>query len=378
MDAEEEPVSLGPSVVTSKEHVHRKLLETIYEAPKHSRDGTEQFTSIRKYKRFIDFTEAPSAAKKWKRTQKALRLASTRRVAPDADPCEEHVNGDTSGFSRPMRHSTRHKQEVVHSVQNSLVVSSCRRRPSVPRRKASQQDEQVVHTNNLRSACQPELLGSSLASGFKRDTSVQVIILENGDMTVEEGATVELPYEIPACGEHVDCSVLSTGVVDNSMQVDIQSSAVQRLMTADTRVCEEQSTDENSGTFGEHERWSQLRDGAYGDCADDIARQAVSECDIVARSGIVGDTDHVDHITQLRPLTETVKRRKRKVEPAVEDDIVGVVGDLSTIVETACFLRDVSSSVADHCSAVDCDTVDAAEVVCRVIEKVSSELSEEK
>ncbi|XP_064457977.1 uncharacterized protein LOC135368538 isoform X2 [Ornithodoros turicata] len=327
--SEEEPAAMEPTVTSGKQHVQCKLLETIYEDPKCSKDGTEQFTSIRKYKRFIDFSEAPNNAKRWKRTQKAFKLASSRRSTAVAEPSSEI--SDIAASSRPTRNCTRHRLPAA-SARIDLVSSGCRKRPSGAQTKLPPSSVAVCDTQQHRYLTEH-------TGGSQQDTSLQIVVLENGDVPIEECATIEIPFD----GLH-------GGGSRNGMLVAAVQSA--------------------------SEQWSQFQDNIEEDvrecvkCVLKIVVPDTEECD----RDMGNSTDSTSYVPQPRQLPEVQpETRATRKESGEENEVINTVGDLAAIVETTCFLCDVSSNVADHCADVNCDTIQVAQVVREVVEVISSE-----
>lgn len=328
---EEDPAATDLTTNRSKKHVQCKLLETIYEDPKCTKDGKEQYTSVRKYKRFIDFNEAPNHAKRWKRTQKAFKLASSRRVTPVDEP-----NGDisdTAASTRPTRNCTRHR---IPNTTIDLVSSNCRKRklsssgiavcdPAKPHHVTQQQPHQTT----------------------RQEASVQIVVLENGGVPIEECATVEVPAEGSQNGM-VDGTVLTNNCVESDRTIQTVE-----------------------GTVSTGEWLSPFQDSVEDDvkkcmkCVLDTVVPHFGEPECITENKM----DSTSYMSQPRHIQQT------EIATAAqhESDIANVVSDLATVVETTHFLRDMSSTVADHVADISRDNIEVVQVVYEVVEVVSSE-----
>lgn len=168
-----------------------RLLETIYEDPKESTDGRAQFTSVRRYKRFIDFTAGPTASKKWKRSQKARKLANVRLV--HALEAQAHYPPDRSddvcSSLRPVRKT---RVRAPSSPEDKLISQS--NAQTSPRRYCSSAAAGFVCAaggNDSRSLSWHA--NSHVApGGFSLPDT---FVVSSADLVVEEAATVELPLE---------------------------------------------------------------------------------------------------------------------------------------------------------------------------------------
>lgn len=167
-----------------------KLLETIYENPKLRTDGLKQFTSVRKYKRFIDFTAGPTATKKWKRSQKARKLASSRLV--HAFRASDHCD-DLQHSLRSVRNA-RARMPPPYENRISKESSESRTGPQ-DRCKTAAASARVCETNN-----------GSASHGWPNESHVvpvcagnselpETFVVSSTDLIVEEAATVELPLD---------------------------------------------------------------------------------------------------------------------------------------------------------------------------------------
>lgn len=166
-----------------------KLLETIYEHPKLSTNGRKQFTSVRKYKRFIDFTAGPTATKKWKRSQKARKLASTRLVHAfqASDPCD-----DPQHSLRPMRNVRARMPPLYESRSFSQGCSEPRTRPQGVFKAAVAASGRVCETGD--GSARHEWHEPRVVSVCTGNLELpETFVVSSTDLIVEEAATVELP-----------------------------------------------------------------------------------------------------------------------------------------------------------------------------------------
>lgn len=170
-----------------------RLLETIYEDPKESTDGRAQFTSVRRYKRFIDFTAGPTASKKWKRSQKARKLANVRLV--HALGAQAHYSDQSDDVGSTLRPVRRTRVRTLSSPENKVISKS-------------------NGQTNPRSYCSPAAAGFVCMVGGNDNRSHRwhakphvtpacsrgfalpdTFVVSSTDLVVEEAATVELPLE---------------------------------------------------------------------------------------------------------------------------------------------------------------------------------------
>ncbi|XP_037520419.1 uncharacterized protein LOC119397054 [Rhipicephalus sanguineus] len=170
-----------------------KLLETIYENPKLSTNGRKQFTSIRKYKRFIDFTVGPTATKKWKRSQKARKLASSRLV--HAFGTSNHYD-DPQHSLRPVRNARARTPPSYENRSISQECSEVRTRPlGVFKTAVAAASGRVCETDDesARHECHDEPRVVPVCTGtFELP---ETFVVSSTDLIVEEAATVELPLD---------------------------------------------------------------------------------------------------------------------------------------------------------------------------------------
>ncbi|CAN7992993.1 unnamed protein product [Ixodes hexagonus] len=213
MDAgEHAAVALTPAGF-SKASTQCKLLETIFEDPKHGADGKERFTSVRKYKRFIDFTAGPTASKKWKRSQKARKLAVFRQSPSfqhqghrEAFECTQDISTKptqrktrtrtpTSTYHNGADYSSRDREQACYNGDTNGVYATadCMH--------TSSQSELGKQARCNNGSFQPDL-SSGLPDTF---------IVSSRDLFVEEAATVELPLECASNGSaSIDMEVRSS------------------------------------------------------------------------------------------------------------------------------------------------------------------------
>lgn len=201
-----------------------RLLETIYEDPKESTDGRAQFTSVRRYKRFIDFTAGPTASKKWKRSQKARKLANVRLV--HALGSQAHYSSDQSddvgSTLRPVRKT---RVRALSSPEYKPVSQSGGQTNSRSYRSpAAAGFVCMVGGNDSRSHrwhAKPHV-----APACSRDFALpDTFVVSSTDLVVEEAATVELPLE------WISSSKEQALEVDASVTDQVRSS-VEDLLTA--------------------------------------------------------------------------------------------------------------------------------------------------
>lgn len=171
-----------------------KLLETIYEYPKQNTDGKRQFTSVRKYKRFIDFATGPTASKKWKRSQKARKLASSRLV--HAVAAHLHSSSDQCDdlpVSRRLARNTKVR-----------VSSACTERPPLQEGSETQTKSQCCNeVANVFRVCDADNVYTirkwdvvSRAVPVCNESELpEAFVVSSTDLVVEEAATVELPLD---------------------------------------------------------------------------------------------------------------------------------------------------------------------------------------
>uniref|UniRef100_A0A224YIK3 Uncharacterized protein n=1 Tax=Rhipicephalus zambeziensis TaxID=60191 RepID=A0A224YIK3_9ACAR len=167
-----------------------KLLETIYENPKLSTNGRKQFTSIRKYKRFIDFTAGPTATKKWKRSQKARKLASSRLT--HAFGASNHCD-DPQHSLRPVRNA---RARIPPSYENRSVSQECSearmRPPNVFKTAVAAALGRVCETDDGSTRNDEPHVVPACIGNFELP---ETFVVSSTDLIVEEAATVELPLD---------------------------------------------------------------------------------------------------------------------------------------------------------------------------------------
>lgn len=298
----------------NKAAAQSRLLETIYEDPKESTDGRAQFTSVRRYKRFIDFTAGPTASKKWKRSQKARKLANVRLV--HALEAQVHYPPDRS-------------DEMCSSLRP--VRKTRVRAPSFPEdRLISQSNAQT----NPRRHCSSAAAGFVCAAGgndsrWHANSHVapggfslpDTFVVSSVDLVVEEAATVELPLE------WVGSSRQQASGVDADVQEQVVRSSVEELLGAvvsnpwDYRLpCPEVKA----------ENWSALcyngSDPAQADhCSSDALGKA-SMGEPVDERAVLSTGFHVDggHNERVLPACATACK---------EEDVSDTVVELIAVIE---------------------------------------------
>lgn len=186
-----------------------KLLETIYEYPKLRMNGRKQFMSVRKYKRFIDFTAGPTASKTWKRSQKARKLASSRL---------KHAFGASNYGDGPL-HSVRRvrnaRARTPPLFENRSVSQECSeawtRPPSFFKTAVAAALERVGETDDGSARNDEPHVGPACIGNFELP---ETFVVSNTDLIVEEAATIELPLDCRSEKEDTlgidfnrDCSV---------------------------------------------------------------------------------------------------------------------------------------------------------------------------
>lgn len=203
-----------------------RLLETIYEDPKESTDGRSQFTSVRRYKRFIDFTAGPTASKKWKRSQKARKLANVRLV--HALGAQAQYSSDQSDDVCASLRPVRKTRVRAPSTAESKLTSQPNARTN-PRSYCSTATADFVCTGGGNYSRSHRWHSNSHVptpacsrGGF---TLPDIFVVSRVDLVVEEAATVELPLE------WVSSSKEQASGVDADVKAQVHSS-VKDLLTA--------------------------------------------------------------------------------------------------------------------------------------------------
>nr|XP_050051454.1 uncharacterized protein LOC126547604 [Dermacentor andersoni] len=195
-----------------------KLLETIYENPKLRTDGLKQFTSVRKYKRFIDFTAGPTATKKWKRSQKARKLASSRLLHAfgASDNCDDLQHSLRSVRNARARMPPSYENRISQQSSESRTgLHGCYKSATVYGRVRETKNGSASHEWQNESHVVPVCAGN-----FELP---ETFVVSSTDLIVEEAATVELPldcrnkkeetlgfYDNMECREH-ECDENHTG-----------------------------------------------------------------------------------------------------------------------------------------------------------------------
>lgn len=214
MDAEEDPTMASTPAGFGKASTQCKLLETIFEDPKHGADGRERLTSVRKYKRFIDFTVGPTASKKWKRSQKARKLAVCRQSLFQHQGHPEVFECPQDAFTRLTQRKTRVRGPAsVYQNGTDHALIAIDKRSACYNNMGGGACAAVDSTHSLSQSELCSQAGCNNGS-FEPNSSSglpDTLIVSSGDLFVEEAATVELPLGCASNnGASIDVEVRSS------------------------------------------------------------------------------------------------------------------------------------------------------------------------
>lgn len=332
-------------VFSGKPSSQCKLLETIFEDPKHGTDGREQLTSVRRYKRYIEFTTAPNASKKWKRSQKARKLAVYRLSSLDQQ-CQQDVSGHVGESSHATRTTRRRStgKTKPHGTKSCLDENS-----------AAQNGETVSNHEVLNSSYSNRLFFTALNKlhakpGSQKNSSPhcqnvdspETFVVSNSDLFVEEAATVELPLE----WKGNEARVMSSP--DGAVDTDVRSSG-ENLVTTVVKA----NTDCSLGTPCQH---SFVPSNSDLWCYNGDEPQAVSCVDNNLDRTTASVELHEAKCSTMQSCKIPVNQGRRRTPvwsaAQLEKCVSGTVTELIAIIETADNLCD---SVVENCSISNFD-----------------------